>query len=91
MEIIYEDVLSEEYLDEMGQVYPKCKPGEFSILVGYTPEQYTGNAYFKVYNHPTKYQSATKVIRINFKTPTVVTGHAERNGEKRMDLRRIWK
>lgn len=89
--IIYEDVLSEEYLSEMGQVYAKATPGTFSILVGYTPETYNGNPYFKVYNHPSKYQSATKVIRINFKTPTVITGHIERNGKEEWKLENFGK
>ena len=79
--IILEDVLSEKYLLEMGQVYPKGKQGQFSILVGYSPETANGNCYFKVYNHPSKYDAATKVIRIGFKEPIVITGHKERNGK----------
>ena len=66
-ETIYEDVLSEGYLFEMGQVYPKGAQGQYDFIVGYTPEERAGNPYFKVYNHPTKYSAATHVIRIKFK------------------------
>ena len=78
---INEDVLSPEYLFEMGQVFPKAKSGEFSIIIGYSPEKYIGNCYFKVYNS-IKYETATKVIRIAFKKPLVITGHVERRGKK---------
>ena len=90
-DIIYEDVLSEEYLMEMGQVFPKGPQGQYDFLVGYTPEEYAGNPYFKVYDHPTKYSSATHVIRVSFKKPEVITGHRERNGKKEWDIKEFSK
>ena len=85
-EIIFEDVLSEGYLFEMGQVLPKGPQSQYDFIVGYTPEDKKGNPYFKVYNHPSKYSSATHVIRIKFKKAEVVTGHRERNGKKEWKL-----
>ena len=79
--IIYEDVNSEEYLCEMAQFKPEGYDDDFSILVAITPENRVGECYFKGYNNP-KYSSATKVARISFIAPKLVTGHAEIGGKK---------
>lgn len=79
--ILYEDVLSEEYLDEMAQFKPVGSPDQFNILLSVNPEKRIGNCYFKVYNN-SKYSSATKVARISFTSAKLITGHAEINGKK---------
>lgn len=80
-DIIYEDVNSEEYLTEMAQIQPKGGVNDFGFLITVNRESRKGVCYFKVYNS-TKYQSATKVARICFKSPTLIKNHAEIGGKK---------
>lgn len=90
MEIIYEDVLSEEYLDEMAKIKTAGNfRNDFSILLVANPDKNRiGNPYFKVYNN-IDYSKATKVARLSFIRPELITGHSERNGKKEWILKDI--